>query len=351
MRRRASAPADPYLRRLVVALLTASCAGASDSPGVAVRDSAGVTIVESTIAAWDREPPWRVSAEPTLVIGGAEHDVNSRFHEVAGVVRLRSGGVVVADGGSASILFYDAGGRFLRRVGGRGSGPGEFRRISSLQPLDGDSLLVFDGALARVTLLDAGGAIVAVHGFEDTAGEPVFEVARLADGRYVAAIGGSTSRLGHVTEPGIHRTRAPVVVFSSSGEPLDTVGTFPATEFAFTEIGGRLVTGLVPFGHALSIGVFGDEIHIGTSDVTGFEVFAPGGEHLRSIRAPGRDLALTDGDVEAFRSSYLAQAPDADLRRALIEYLDIVIGTDHVLGRWADDLGVESVRMYTLERS
>ena len=33
------------------------------------------------------------------------------------------------------------------------------------------------------------------------------------------------------------------------------------------------------------------------------------------------------------------------------EFRPFVIGTDHVLGRWADDLGVESVRMCTLERS
>lgn len=161
------------VRNALLALLIVSCARSGDAPGVVVRDSTGVTIVESGFAAWDHEPPWRVSAEPTLVIGDADNDEDNQLHEVAGVVRLRDGGVVVADGGSASSLFYDAGGRFLHRVGGRGSGPGEFRRISSLQRLEGDSLLVFDGALARVTMLDAGGALVAVHRIGDTAGEPV----------------------------------------------------------------------------------------------------------------------------------------------------------------------------------
>src|SRR5215213_5330837 len=50
------------------------------------------------------------------------------------------------------IVAFGPDGRFLRTMGRKGSGPGEFQAIRTIQVLPGDSLLVFDGGLNRVSV-------------------------------------------------------------------------------------------------------------------------------------------------------------------------------------------------------
>jgi hypothetical protein len=61
------------------------------------------------------------------------------------------GRIYVADA-FGHVVVLDAAGRLLRRIGGEGDGPGEFRGLSDLRVVDGDSLLVFDFAHSRITV-------------------------------------------------------------------------------------------------------------------------------------------------------------------------------------------------------
>lgn len=69
---------------------------------------------------------------------------------------LRADGRVVAAGvrPRGSLLVYDTRGNLVDSVGRYGQGPGEFLRISSLESLPGDSLLVVDLGTRRLTVLD-----------------------------------------------------------------------------------------------------------------------------------------------------------------------------------------------------
>ena len=79
---------------------------------------------------------------------------------VATVRRLDDGSILLANSGSASLRHYDAGGRFIRSIGGQGEGPGEFRGLSWFAVLPGDSLVAFDRMLRRVSLFDLDGAFL-----------------------------------------------------------------------------------------------------------------------------------------------------------------------------------------------
>ncbi|MCJ7629016.1 MAG: hypothetical protein MUO50_11595 [Longimicrobiales bacterium] len=83
-----------------------------------------------------------VSAEAALLIGGADEREGYFFQRVAGATRLSDGRIVVADGGSSEISFYDSLGTHLETVGGEGEGPGEFRGVMQIQRLPGDTLLI-----------------------------------------------------------------------------------------------------------------------------------------------------------------------------------------------------------------
>ena len=90
-----------------------------------------------------RDEGWTVSSEPDVVIGGADEREGYLLQQVAGATRLGDGRIVIADGGSSEISFYDSLGTHLMTVGGEGEGPGEFRGILQIQRLPGDTLLVF----------------------------------------------------------------------------------------------------------------------------------------------------------------------------------------------------------------
>src|SRR5688500_14863048 len=92
-----------FRRPLAVAVLAVAPAACGRDGGVeggaAVRDSAGVRIVENAAPAWTEAQAWRVEAAPALDIGTAEGEGAYQFHLVAGVVRLSDGRIVVADRG------------------------------------------------------------------------------------------------------------------------------------------------------------------------------------------------------------------------------------------------------------
>lgn len=121
------------------------------------HDSAGIVISSSSGVAARSPLAWEVEVEPELVLGAG----NSRgeyLHRVQGVKGLPGNRVLVVDGGSQELRFYDAEGRLVKRAGGSGEGPGEFRD-PVLVPLFGkDSLLLFDKMIPRFQVLAEDGA-------------------------------------------------------------------------------------------------------------------------------------------------------------------------------------------------
>ena len=71
----------------------------------------------------------------------------------AQVARDRRGRIFAVAQPAHRILVFDSAGRFVRRVGRQGSGPGEYLGIMRIVSGPGDSLWVVDGADRRVTIL------------------------------------------------------------------------------------------------------------------------------------------------------------------------------------------------------
>ena len=89
----------------------------------------------------DASASWTLSAEPTVVIGGADEREGYLLHQVAGATRLGDGRIVVANGSTLQLRYYDPEGTHLFDAGGEGEGPGEFQSLSHLTRLSGDSIL------------------------------------------------------------------------------------------------------------------------------------------------------------------------------------------------------------------
>lgn len=384
---------------VLVAVLVVGCSEPQPGTELVVRDSAGVQILERPGSAWDAPTTWGVSTDPIVVI-------DDEFHEVASALRLPSGRIAVADRGTNVVGVYESDGTRVYRLGGSGSGPGEFAALQGLGRLEGDSLFAFDRRLGRITLFDATGSLL---GTVQTQGTLV-SVSRFVDGRWFVAE--AEGEWGTTLDPsapaGLHRSPAAAFVLDRDGVQMDTVGNFPASEMAITRVDGRPGAVPPPYGRMLSFALEGELIYVGTGDFLGFDVYSPDGRKLRSVRAPEPDRTLTTVDVELFQAAMLdalpsgvdASAFEAILREATVPrekaaYTRLLVdprgkvwlseyessflatglwrvvdgegnpvaevrvpdgfritdlGVDHVLGVWRGDFDVESIRMYQLER-
>jgi hypothetical protein len=134
---------------------------------VTQRDSAGIAIIETLGAAARAPIGWRVDEVPDLQLGSVDGGGPQQFHWIGGTIGrwtgryaggisgLPDGRIVVVDGSSGELRFFHSEGRFLSRVGGVGSGPGEFREPMLLPYVSSDSLLIQDRR--RVTMYSSDG--------------------------------------------------------------------------------------------------------------------------------------------------------------------------------------------------
>lgn len=143
------------LALLTIGMLT-GCGGPADETGFTVRDSAGVEIVTNVEPAWNT--PWRVSAEPQLTLGAEEGEPAQEFTWILQALRLDDGRIVVADQQSMEIRYFENTGAFVRSVGGRGGGPGEFARLEAIARLPDDSLFAY--GQWQATIFDPQGEFV-----------------------------------------------------------------------------------------------------------------------------------------------------------------------------------------------
>lgn len=143
--------ASPGAVALVMTALWGCASGdetATESHSATERDSAAIRIVESAAPAWGADRGWRVAPMPEAVMGASSSPLDSGdeipLHRVQGARFLSEGRIVVANAGSSEIMVFDTAGALVRRFGGQGDGPGEFRRIDGLHVCGGDSIAVVD---------------------------------------------------------------------------------------------------------------------------------------------------------------------------------------------------------------
>lgn len=143
------------------ALCVAACGAASNpaETGVQLTDSAGTQLVHSLDR---RADTLRMELVEELRIGGAAAGEDEIFHFIRGLVTDADGRIFVIDDGSHAIRLFDTDGRFVRRIGGRGSGPGEFESVNLLT-LWRDTLYVLDLRRWTATFFDTTGALLAAH--------------------------------------------------------------------------------------------------------------------------------------------------------------------------------------------
>ena len=281
-----------------------------------VRDSAGVRVVENGLSV--RTLDWSVAEEPSLSIGSAAGNPDQQLYQVVGAIRLADGHVVVANGGTLELRFYDGGGRFLTSVGRRGGGPGEFQSLEWIARFGSDSILALDVVSHRVSYFDVDGRFGRSVRLEPSAAIPAPRaVGFFADGSLLATHG--LYSLGAQLPIRSERDQEGLFRYMPDGKTAERLGSFPGPERDIVTTRPATSTGAPrverwprPFGRKTVFAAAGDRFYVADNDTYEIKVYSIDPVRLvQIVRKEHSPVAVTDADLRRYRDSVLASASDA----------------------------------------
>lgn len=306
-------------------LLFAACAGdgrEADS-GPTVRDSAGIRIVEHVSSR--AGGGWGIAAEPAAEIGLVDGEAAHQLNGVVGATRLRDGTIVIADGGSRELRFFDGAGRHIRSVAGEGGGPGELRRLRALGRITADTLIAADQLPGMLAWFRSDGSLI-----EETTTELfsrdaplILSDASLLLPFYESATFGAEVELFAVGRreadaDGLFRPQFRLVRVHRGGLEADTFGTFSAGELFRNEVGGEL--GFVrqrPYSRHTLYAAGSDHVVVAFNGDPAFRTYRLDGTLESIVRFPGSAVAVEPADLDAARDTLLPRVNP--IRRAAFE--------------------------------
>ena len=110
----------------------------------------------------DGPPAWgsHVRLVPALTIGALDGPPEYAFGSVGFVVGDKNGGFFVYDEKDTQVRRYDAAGKFVAKIGAKGSGPGEYQELLGMSLLGDTALVTWDPRNARVTFFGLDGKVL-----------------------------------------------------------------------------------------------------------------------------------------------------------------------------------------------
>lgn len=293
---------------VVLLAFSLGCQDADAPPGLAMRDSAGVRIVENSAPAWGPDPAWRVDSDPTLSLGAPDGAAELSFSRISGVYRSSDGTIAVVDAGSGQLRLFDADGRFMWAFGGPGQGPGEFEQMDGVG-IRADSVWIYDGALSRLTAVEVpsgGYRSVSV----DAQNLALGAVGVLPRGSFIFAADLTyTSAVTDSLPPGLHRFGAAYVRIASSGATIDTLMIVPGSERVLQYGEGSIQVLRPLFGRSVSHVLIGERLLFGDQEEYEIRGYALDGTLLDIVRRLDLDLSLTDEEYRAAIEERVRSAP------------------------------------------
>ena len=310
--RRASRRLATVVRIGLLAALFATASAGSEAAALqsqfSVRDSAGIRITTSDAVDRDAGAVCSLAETPNTRVASPASGEWTLFG-IADLDRMEDGRLVLVNRGSRELLMFGRDGKFLRSVGRRGEGPGEFMDPVELDFFAGDSIVVWDWRLGRLELFGTDGS----QGRSARLHPPVPNPTG-----YVGVIGREGIAIASHDVRQFDTQLVPqflqILRYDWGGRLLDTLATLPYGELGLLGPGSRRM-GRPAFESRGVFSTHGDLLY--TSDGASPEVRVHRGERLeRIVRWDPGDLSVHADDGTADRDARLEGVAD-DLAPAI----------------------------------
>lgn len=280
------------------------------------RTLLALLLLSTTAAAQPGSQRPEVRLERLLSLGSDFGSPDATFVDVADVAAGPSGEVYVLDTGDKAVKVYSQAGRFIRRFGRQGGGPGEFQLPVSMVV---DSVVrVSDLALHRMTYFTLDGRHLRTSGTTASSDVSLLRVLPL---RHAHVVGVTPTAVGVSTRG---RTGSPyaAVVFAAAGGAVDTLLRPHSGAAIYHPRDAPVPMGLFEThaGQGGAHAVLGDSIVAMADGYTGevrwYRVDRQGLALLRTRQLESRSRPFTPDDVRRMERDLYAQR--RHLRRGMV---------------------------------
>ncbi|MGB7294757.1 MAG: 6-bladed beta-propeller [Candidatus Aminicenantales bacterium] len=226
----------------------------------------------------------------------------TRLFKPGGFAVDAKGNVLIKDESDMAIKVFDQAGNFLRPIGRRGEGPGEFTSMGYIFPLPDGRLLVTDPLARRTSFFSPEGQFLSSFAWK-----------KLFQRIYLVSDSSCTLEEGVYAEDSRGLW---IKMIDFSGEELIAFGKFNLPELkTFREEGGAT---LLPIPWSPASVFAGDQtrqwLYHCPSDKYEIEVYDRQGNLIRKIDRPYEFVPVTSDDIRKFRSRF-ADKPESPLVR------------------------------------
>lgn len=143
-----------FVFSVIILVFVISFAGCDKNRSYIIEEKDGVTYVHNKIPKFEKSP---VSLKFIRQIGETESaDETKWFAEPLDLVVDSEGSIFILDMGMNHIKKYDSSGNFVKTIGQKGQGPGEFESIIKMEIDEKDNIYVID-IYGRVQVFDTDG--------------------------------------------------------------------------------------------------------------------------------------------------------------------------------------------------
>jgi hypothetical protein len=271
--------------------------------GSACRGDQGDQPEQALAAATAR---WCTPGSPLITVGRGDGVSEDLLHAVVGAHRFADGRLVVASAGTPALRYFEADGHLATSVGRQGDGPGEFRNLVLLRPLEGDSLLTFDATQQRATIFDASGAVARTFRMPQVEGFPIMTDAR-RDGTSLVRI--VQPFRSDELNTGVRRPDVSLLLLDAAGEVRGTLGAFPGEAGFSVEVGDGMVAGPLALGPGLHAALTPSAAAVAVGDADSVSLLRDSGAVGLALDFPR--LRAEPADFDFVMAAYLEQVPVA----------------------------------------
>ena len=296
---------------LAIWLSMIACQDAGPNSRVVSRDSAGVTIVESSSPEL-AEGSWSLASEPRLSIGVVDGAPEYQFTQIQGVGRLPNGHIYVAQlSNPPQIRIFNAQGEHVRSIGRAGQGPGELAGIAWADLLGEDTIRVYDFWTSRITHFALTGEVLREIPVQTLGGLPAPSISPSPGFSHGHILARSNRMVQPDAPKGLGRSTSFLLRVAPTGELIDSFPPIPNVDYFGTP--ERDI--VIPLGRRSGVLASDSLLFVATGDFYGVQAFGPGGGLRAIFRHTGERRPVAPEHVEILREEQLSRAASDDARR------------------------------------